>query len=146
MSATGQKRPTSSNHVRFPLIVLQKSFCTGIKNAVGKARLSRKDVRGPHRSRKPSGDFGNAIEIIRIVDRFPLHVVTKNPVIPATFDCRTQSAIRDISRRSNLRVYSMAAETCFSSLLADTVATLVPDRQHPGAHEPSIRLAVGQTP
>ena len=48
------------------------------------ARLSRKDVRDLIASRKTQGDFGNAIEIIRIVDCFPFRVFAKNS-LPCNF-------------------------------------------------------------
>jgi hypothetical protein len=67
-------------------ILLQKSFCTGDQKFCGlQARLSCKDVRTSSPHVKLTGDFGNAIEVIRIGDRFPFRVFAKNSG-PATFD------------------------------------------------------------
>jgi len=74
-----------------PLIVLQKSFCTDDQKFCGlQARLWCKDVRGtssPHV--KLAGDFGNAIEVIRIGDCFPSHVFTRNSRPPTFAFCNT---------------------------------------------------------
>ena len=71
-----QRHPMSAP----PPIVLQNSFCTGDQKFCGlQARLSCNDVRDLIASRKKlTGDFGNAIEIIRIVDCFPFCVFAKN--------------------------------------------------------------------
>ena len=61
------------------------------------ARISCKDVRDLIASRKTTGDFGNAIEVIQIGDCFPFRVFAKNRG-PATFDfCNTIGGIADMA-------------------------------------------------
>jgi hypothetical protein len=60
-------------------IVLQKSFCTGVQKFCGlQARLPCRDVGTSSPHVKFTGDFGNAIEAIRIGDCFPFRVFARN--------------------------------------------------------------------
>ena len=59
--------------------MLQNSFCTDDQKFCGlQAQFSCKDVRGPIAYVKLTGDFDNAIEVIRIGDCFPVCVFAKN--------------------------------------------------------------------
>jgi hypothetical protein len=67
-----------------PSIVLQNLFCTGDQKFCGLQAL------------KLTGDFGNAIEVMRISDRFPFRLFAKIRG-PATFDfCNTIPSIADM--------------------------------------------------